>query len=55
MSACPYQYTRGSNALDASDMGAVLAAEPSGFAGEYVGIGPVTGAAEMVPGAAHPP
>lgn len=55
MSKWPYQYTRGSSAFAESDVGAVLAAEPNVFAGEYVGMGPETGAAEMDPGTDHPP
>lgn len=55
VSAWPYQYTNGSKALAASDIGAVVAAVPSGFAGDAVGIGPYTGATDNVPGAAQPP
>ena len=32
-----------------------MAEDPNGFAGEAVGMGPEIDAAEMAPGAAHPP
>lgn len=55
VSGCPYQYTKGRRALEESDTGAVVAAVPSEFAGDAVGIGPDTGATERVPGAAQAP
>jgi len=55
VSVCPYQYTRGTRALDETDVGADVAAVPRGLAGENVGIGESTGQAEMEPGDAHPP
>ena len=36
-------------------VGADVAAEPNGFAGEAVPSGAVMGTAEMVPGTVHPP
>lgn len=36
-------------------LGADVAAEPNGFAGEAVPSGAVTGTAETVPGTVHPP
>ena len=36
-------------------VGADVAAEPNGLAGEAVPNGEVTGTAEMVPGTVHPP
>jgi hypothetical protein len=39
VSACPYQYTSGSNAFDESAVGADVAADPRGFAGEEVDSG----------------
>ena len=36
-------------------VGAEVAAEPNGLAGEEVPRGAVTGTAEMVPGTVHPP
>jgi hypothetical protein len=39
VSGCPYQYTRGSNAFDDKVVGADVAAEPKGLAGENVGRG----------------
>ncbi len=45
----------GSNALDDREVGADVAAEPSVFAGEQVGIGLLTGVTEMAPGADQPP
>ena len=40
ISGWPYQYTRGRRALDANPIGAVVAADPKGFAGEPVAMGP---------------
>lgn len=45
----------GSSAFDDSAVGAEVAAEPNGLAGEHVGRGVLTGAADIAPGAAHPP
>ena len=36
-------------------VGADVAADPNGLAGELVPSGAVTGTAEMVPGTVHPP
>lgn len=55
VSAWPYQYTSGTSAFALSDTGAVVAAVPSGFAGDAVGMGPSTGATDTAPGAAQPP
>lgn len=55
VSACPYQYTIGRMAFDANVVGADVDAEPRGFAGEHVGIGPWTAAEDSAPGAAQPP
>jgi hypothetical protein len=55
VSACPYQYTRGNSAFEASAVGADVAADPNGFAGEHVGRGECTGAADTVPGQDQPP
>jgi len=55
VSACPYQYTRGSSAFEESAVGADVAADHSGFAGEHVGSGEWTGAADIAPGQDQPP
>lgn len=55
VSACPYQNTRGSSAFEESAVGADVAAEPNGFAGEHVGSGECTGAADIAPGQDQPP
>lgn len=55
ISAWPYQYTRGRRALEERAVGAEVAAEPRGFAGEQVGRGECTDAAEIAPGQDHPP
>jgi len=55
ISGCPYQYTSGRRALEDNMVGADVAAEPNGLAGEAVPSGAVTGTAEMVPGTVHPP
>ena len=55
ISACPYQYESGSNALEETWFGADVATEPNGFAGVDVCIGALIEAAEIAPGTAHPP
>jgi hypothetical protein len=41
--------------LDDRAVGAEVAAEPRGFAGEHVGSGECTGATEIAPGTDQPP
>lgn len=41
--------------MEASTVGALVAAEPRGLAGVAVGMGPGTEAAEIAPGTAQPP
>lgn len=55
ISGWPYQYTNGRSAFEDKIVGADVAAEPKGLAGEAVPNGAVTGTAEMVPGTVHPP
>lgn len=55
VSAWPYQYASGMSALLASANGAVVAALPSGFAAEEVGMGPRMGETERVPGTDQAP
>lgn len=55
ISGWPYQYTKGRRALDANAIGAVVAADPKGFAGEPLAMGPWTGDTERAPGEAQPP
>jgi hypothetical protein len=55
VSACPYQYTRGNSAFEDRAVGADVAADPSGLAGEHVGRGECTGAADIAPGQDQPP
>ena len=55
VSLWPYQYARGRSAFDAIVVGAEVAADPRGFAGEYVGSGPCIGAADIAPGTDQPP
>lgn len=55
ISGWPYQYTRGRRALDDNAIGAVVAADPKGFAGEPLAMGPWTGETERAPGQAQPP
>jgi len=45
----------GSSAFDDRAVGAEVAAEPSGLAGEQVGRGVWTGTADIAPGTDHPP
>ena len=52
---CPNQYTRGRSAEDVRAVGAEVAEEPRGFSGDEVGMGILTGQAEIVPGTVHPP
>jgi hypothetical protein len=51
----PNQYTNGRRADDVKAVGADVAEEPNGFAGVEVGIGILTGQADIVPGTVHPP
>ena len=55
ISRWPYQYDRGSSALDTMWLGAVVALEPRGAAGVDVCNVAVTGTADIAPGMAHPP
>lgn len=51
----PNQNTMGNSADDDNAVGADVAVEPRGFAGDEVRIGDVIGQAEIVPGTVHPP
>jgi hypothetical protein len=55
VSAWPYQYTSGTRAFEDSVVGAEVAADPSGLAGEQVGSGLYTGVADIAPGTDQPP
>lgn len=55
MSGWPYQKVNGMSALEARAVGADVAAEPKGLAGEAVPMGLLTRAAEIVPGTDHAP
>lgn len=55
VSLWPYQYTNGIRALDDHTVGADVAEEPVGFAGEEVDRGVDIAAADIVPGTAQPP
>lgn len=54
-SACPNQYTIGRSAEEDRVVGAEVMVEPSGFAGDWVGIGISIEQAEIVPGTVQPP
>ena len=55
ISACPYQYERGSKAFEETWFGADVAVEPRADAGEDVWIGAVIGAADIAPGTLQAP